>query len=566
VPSDRPSGSWRTINGAKVFINGGKVVAGLNGFNDHIDKFFSEKKAKQGESGGGDIKEKLNNLQNQVDKLSKTEKLSNGGMSDKYYKVLNEFQNTRKEYNKFLDKKRDEKLNSKEYKKDQELAQQKIDREEKRKQRENEVTSTTHENWLKRNERAIDKKFEDRGKGIISSKDEGKKESKNESEVSKDKLETKLKDILKEWKKYSDKNQQPPVELQQELTKTQKELKLLGKQSEPKKEENKETKDKPVNERSIQEISEAKQKIADTMPKPINKMTWEEFKPYGVKMQKESSHSQPDSWYERQAKHEHDWAIKNDKSQYDTSKIKGDSKKEEKVKLSPKAMQTLKDSKRVFLGQTDPKKLQSMIDQVKTNIGIDKNGKEKIGMGLDEDMVAAGNAFLNDKEVKDHLESMTKPLKEPKQFTPKEENKPKPSSNVPSKSIKDLDTFSKQKLDNEKTETISKLSNLASKIDEKYLSTKTKDKLNKLVEDIYVEAYTGLGREPKADKLEDKLYQSKNIKESLSALKQINNYLAKDDRYALESGMVDKIQDVLVEATKEQLNKETTEKKNYKLF
>lgn len=44
-----PSGGWRTMNGAKVFVNGGKVVAGLDGFNGEIDKFFSEKaKAKEG--------------------------------------------------------------------------------------------------------------------------------------------------------------------------------------------------------------------------------------------------------------------------------------------------------------------------------------------------------------------------------------------------------------------------------------------------------------------------------------------------------------------------------------
>lgn len=39
-----PDGGWRTINGAKVFINNGKVIAGLDGFNDQIDKFFESKK------------------------------------------------------------------------------------------------------------------------------------------------------------------------------------------------------------------------------------------------------------------------------------------------------------------------------------------------------------------------------------------------------------------------------------------------------------------------------------------------------------------------------------------
>jgi len=39
-----PNGGWRTINGARVFLNGGKVVAGLDGFNKEIDKFFDKKK------------------------------------------------------------------------------------------------------------------------------------------------------------------------------------------------------------------------------------------------------------------------------------------------------------------------------------------------------------------------------------------------------------------------------------------------------------------------------------------------------------------------------------------
>ncbi len=43
-----PSGDWRTVNGAKVFINNGKVVAGLDGFNGEIDKFFKEKESKKG--------------------------------------------------------------------------------------------------------------------------------------------------------------------------------------------------------------------------------------------------------------------------------------------------------------------------------------------------------------------------------------------------------------------------------------------------------------------------------------------------------------------------------------
>lgn len=41
-----PNGKWVTINGSHVFINGGKVIAGLGGFNKEIDKFFDGKKDK----------------------------------------------------------------------------------------------------------------------------------------------------------------------------------------------------------------------------------------------------------------------------------------------------------------------------------------------------------------------------------------------------------------------------------------------------------------------------------------------------------------------------------------
>lgn len=51
LQSKFPNGGWRTVNGAKVFINNGKVVAGLGGFNKEIDKFFEGKKGKKGKEG-----------------------------------------------------------------------------------------------------------------------------------------------------------------------------------------------------------------------------------------------------------------------------------------------------------------------------------------------------------------------------------------------------------------------------------------------------------------------------------------------------------------------------------
>lgn len=60
-----PNGQWKTINGAKVFVNGGKVVAGLNGFNKELDKFFEGKKEKPSIS-----KESLSGLEKDSKKMS----------------------------------------------------------------------------------------------------------------------------------------------------------------------------------------------------------------------------------------------------------------------------------------------------------------------------------------------------------------------------------------------------------------------------------------------------------------------------------------------------------------
>lgn len=69
-----PNGGWRTVNGSRVFINGGKVVAGLGGFNGMIDKFFEEKKSKSTEFS---IKDKIESLDNKKKELlEKVNKLS----------------------------------------------------------------------------------------------------------------------------------------------------------------------------------------------------------------------------------------------------------------------------------------------------------------------------------------------------------------------------------------------------------------------------------------------------------------------------------------------------------
>ena len=55
-----PNGNWKTVNGARVFMNGSKVVAGLDGFNGEIDKFFESKgKKESGEIGRASCRERV---------------------------------------------------------------------------------------------------------------------------------------------------------------------------------------------------------------------------------------------------------------------------------------------------------------------------------------------------------------------------------------------------------------------------------------------------------------------------------------------------------------------------
>ncbi len=77
-----PNGDWRTVNGAKVFINNGKVVAGLDGFNGEIDKFFEERKVKK--ETEQTPKEKLADLKDQSKKLREKRDKEVEGLGDDY--------------------------------------------------------------------------------------------------------------------------------------------------------------------------------------------------------------------------------------------------------------------------------------------------------------------------------------------------------------------------------------------------------------------------------------------------------------------------------------------------
>ena len=66
----------------------------------------------------------------------------------------------------------------------------------------------------------------------------------------------------------------------------------------------------PVNQRTTQEIFEARHRIKQGLPH-IYELTWEEWLPFGIEVQKQSCHSQPDSAYVQAARFEYDWAVAN---------------------------------------------------------------------------------------------------------------------------------------------------------------------------------------------------------------------------------------------------------------
>ena len=196
LQSKFPNGSWKTVNGASVFINNGKVIAGLDGFNGEIDKFFADRNGGKKEKKGDlkSMQDKLEKLKEEVSNLSKEMDPKTHVRSEKYYKKLREFQATREKVNSLLDEKKKERESSEEYKKEQELAKQQRERELKRKQRENEVTSATHEKWERRVKRDVDSRFEGRGSGNVPAKE-------NESEGKLSEKEQELLDAYNKDKK-----------------------------------------------------------------------------------------------------------------------------------------------------------------------------------------------------------------------------------------------------------------------------------------------------------------------------------------------------------------------------
>ena len=70
-----PNGRWVTASGSRVFINGGKIIVGLDGFNGTIDEAFKKDKEESGKNG--DVTKEERDL---AEKFMKEGKASFSGM------------------------------------------------------------------------------------------------------------------------------------------------------------------------------------------------------------------------------------------------------------------------------------------------------------------------------------------------------------------------------------------------------------------------------------------------------------------------------------------------------
>lgn len=646
-----PNSEWRTINGAKVLINNGKVIAGLNGFNEHIDKFFEGKK-KEGVGNKFGNKELQFNSFKEINEYAdkhnlKTQNYGRGftdgktqywiknekewvNSKNKHIPIIMELKQPNKQETKTADKPKEDnkkegggKASSKEVPKSfekvfnqikdtghgasiqgakmiannkdfsvskrHEMLGMKLESAKKYQQGSKEQSKTETPKDLKDNLKSawdklentpkkteawsVAKKKYDAAKKAVEDNKQSKQDNKKEGGI---KTEIPKITQLTEGKKFngkiygSDKSgysiyingdktsvTKEDVDTYNKYIKD-KESKLSSEKDLnnaifrnlkkilkdfPSKTYTEKTKggkiiiDQSVEDKVIDEIKEQANFSISKLSKDIEGNKFEstflmkDGKPYMVSK-----------------------LVKNGKNitghNFDTESVykQLQPNKQETKTASPIIKDMYESSLKSYkAAKNDPKRQEAMIKILESNSKM-----------TDEDLKNVNNG----NEIREASKQLLNEISNQK---PKEEKKLKESNTVSNKTVKDLDTFGKQKLDNEKTETISKLSNLASKLDEKYLSAKTKDKLNKLIEDIQINAWGGSDNDV-GKELGDKLYESKSIKDTLSIVNKVNKKLDKVGEYSLEEDMVNKIQDTLVEAAKEQLNKKTTEKKQYKLF
>ena len=140
----------------------------------------------------------------------------------------------------------------------------------------------------------------------------------------------------------------------------------------------------------------------------------------------------------------------------------------------------------------------------------------------------------------------------------------KRQGNIESKKYNESVKLGKTDLDNESSKSIDVLQKVASKIDDKYLSQKTKDSILQ-ARLLIGDDFNDYGSVP--ERFTKELQETKDLAGSLGVAKKLNNFLNKTEgSYVIEKETINKIQNTLVEAIKEQSKKKATESLNYKLF
>lgn len=129
------------------------------------------------------------------------------------------------------------------------------------------------------------------------------------------------------------------------------------------------------------------------------------------------------------------------------------------------------------------------------------------------------------------------------------------------KIFREVHVLSKKNLNNESTKCLSELQKNSTKLIDKFLSVKTKDMIKNIMNDIYMNFYTG-----NAEGFEDKLLSAKNLNEYLKVIINLNKELKKENSYAMEKNIFETTQKVISDALKEQSQKKIIEILHYELF
>jgi hypothetical protein len=502
-----PNGSWKTVGGSKVFINGGKVVAGLDGFNKEIDKFFEGKKAKQSSSKSKEDAQHKTELDNY--------KKATGEKKERMRKIL--------ESNAKMD---DSKLNDEQKKIKQrsiKMLQQSPSKGSEKKQESKKDIGVGLEYITGRGENMK----------VVGTKKVG---GDNYFEVIDTSKEKPLKDLMTK------------EDIESELKFAEKQL--------PQKQE-REKQDKIQEQKDVDAKKEfdnidgfgnnlssmALGKVKQDLNKKVNlqgkgQMTRKEY----IKDKLKDGYEVKTNTAGQRVLMAKDGAWIGNKNLVNKTAL---DYAEHLSKNKPKA-----DSKKEVKNKRDD--IYARLDKYK-DTGMYKTTEERDRHAAEYKKAQQELSELNKQEDKKTDKKSETVVKNKDEFKPD-----KKTATNQNKLSKDIDTWSKKYLDPEKTESLQELKKYASKIDDKFISKKTKDKISKLMDQVELDYYGGNSGE---------VVGTKSLTGQLQDLIVINKYLSKkEDSYTLEEESLSEIRDVIIDALKEQINKKTTEALNYKLF